>query len=125
MSGRTTVIVIVVVIIIVASLTAAAVTARRRRLQQQFGPEYERAVTEQNSRLRAEAELTDRQRRVRKLDIRPLTEAARQQYAADWAVIQEQFVDSPQTAVARAYDLVVTVMTDRGYPDGRHRTGHG
>jgi hypothetical protein len=116
MSSTVTVIVIVVVILIAASLAFAAVTARRRKLQQQFGPEYDRAVTEQSSRLRAEAELTDRQRRVRKLDIRPLTDAARQQYAADWVVIQEQFVDSPRTAVARAYDLVVSVMTDRGYP---------
>jgi hypothetical protein len=116
MSSGTIAIVIVVVIIIAALIAAAAVTTRRRRLQQQFGPEYERAVTEQNSRLRAEAELTDRQRRVRGLDIRPLSDQARQQYATDWIAIQEQFVDSPQTAVARAYALVVTVMMDRGYP---------
>ncbi len=73
-------------------------------------------VTEQSSRLRAEAELTDRQRRVRKLDIKPLSEEARRTYAADWMTIQEQFVDSPQTAVRAAYELVTTVMTDRGYP---------
>ncbi len=116
MSSGTIAIVIVVVIIVAALIAVTAVTARRRRLQQQFGPEYDRAVTEQSSRLRAEAELTDRQRRVRSLDIKPLTDQARQQYTADWVVIQEQFVDSPQTAVARAYDLVVAVMTDRGYP---------
>jgi hypothetical protein len=116
MSSGTIAVVIAVVIIVAALLAAAALTARRRRLQQQFGPEYERAVTEQSSRLRAEAELTGRQRRVRKLDIRPLAEETKQQYAADWTVIQEQFVDAPQTAVARAYDLVVTVMTERGYP---------
>ena len=116
MSGGTIAIVIVVVIIIAVLIAAAAVTTRRRRLQQQFGPEYERAVAEQNSKLRAEAELTDRQRRVRKLDIKPLADQARRQYTADWAVIQEQFVDSPQTAVGAAHDLVVTVMTERGYP---------
>ena len=116
MSSGTIAVVIVVVIVIAAVLAAVSMTARRRRLQQQFGPEYDRAVTEQNSRLRAEAELTDRQRRVRKLDIRPLTEQARRQYSADWVAIQEQFVDSPQTAVARAYNLVVMVMTERGYP---------
>jgi hypothetical protein len=116
MSSGTVAIVIVVVVIVAALIAATAVTTRRRRLQQQFGPEYERAVTEQNSRLRAEAELSDRQRRVRRLDITPLTEQARRQYASDWIAIQEQFVDAPQTSVARAYDLVVTVMTDRGYP---------
>ena len=89
---------------------------RRRRLRQQFGPEYDRVVTEQSSRLRAEAELTDRQRRVRKLDIKPLSEEARRTYAADWMTIQEKFVDAPQTAVREAYELVTTVMTERGYP---------
>ncbi len=112
----TTAIVIVVVVVIVAALATAAVMTRRRRLKEQFGPEYERAVTEQNSKLRAEAELTDRQRRVRKLDIRPLDEAARRQYAADWMAIQEHFVDSPQAAVGEAHELVTTVMTERGYP---------
>ena len=112
----TTAIVIVAVVVIIAALATAAVMTRRHRLKEQFGPEYERAVTEQNSKLRAEAELTDRQRRVRKLDIRPLDEAARSQYAADWMAIQEHFVDSPQAAVGEAHELVTTVMTERGYP---------
>jgi hypothetical protein len=116
MSSGAIAVVILVVLVIAAGLAAFAVTARRRRLQQQFGSEYDRAVTEQNSRLRAEAELTGRQRRVRKLDIKQLTEQARLRYSNDWETIQEQFVDSPQTAVARAYDLVVTVMKERGYP---------
>jgi hypothetical protein len=112
----TTAIVIVVVIVIVAALAAIAEMTRRRRLKEQFGPEYERAVAEQNGRLRAEAELTSRQRRVRQLDIRPLDEAARTKYAADWMAVQEHFVDSPQTAVAEAQQLLTTVMTERGYP---------
>jgi hypothetical protein len=116
MSSGAIAVVILVVLLVAAGLAAIAVTTRRRRLQQQFGPEYDRAVTEQNSRLRAEAELTDRQRRVRKLDIRPLTEQARLRYSTEWEAIQEQFVDSPSSAVARAYDLVVTVMKERGYP---------
>jgi FtsZ-interacting cell division protein ZipA len=116
MSGGIIAVIIVVVIVVVAAIIAMAVTTRRRRLQQQFGPEYDRAVTEQSSRLRAEAELMGRQRRVRKLDIRPLSEAARQKYAADWMAIQEQFVDSPPAAVRDAHDLVTTVMTERGYP---------
>jgi hypothetical protein len=116
MSGVIVAVIVIVVIVVLAALVATAASARRRRLQQQFGPEYDRVVTEQSSRLRAEAELTDRQRRVRKLDIKPLSEEARRAYAADWMTIQEQFVDSPQTAVRAAYELVTTVMTDRGYP---------
>jgi hypothetical protein len=118
MSSGTVAIVIVVVVVIIAGLVASALLTRRRKLQQQFGPEYDRAVSEQSSRLRAEAELAGRQLRVRKLDIRPLTEVARTKYAADWLAVQERFVDSPEATVADAYRLVTTVMTERGYPTG-------
>jgi hypothetical protein len=116
MSSGTTAIVVVVIIVVVVAFAAVALMTRRRRLQQQFGPEYDRVVEDQNGRLRAEAELTDRQRRVRKFDIKPLTDEARSRYTADWMVIQEKFVDSPQSAVSDAYALVTTVMKDRGYP---------
>jgi hypothetical protein len=112
----TTAIVIVVVVVILAALAAVAQMTRRRRLKERFGPEYDRAVADQNSTLRAEAELTGRQRRVSKLHIRPLDEAARARYTADWTAIQEHFVDSPEAAVAEAYELVTKVMTERGYP---------
>jgi FtsZ-interacting cell division protein ZipA len=116
MSGGILAVVVIVIIVVIAALVAVAVSARRRKLQLQFGPEYDRAVTEQSSRLRAEAELTDRRRRVRKLDIKPLSDEARRAYADNWMAIQERFVDSPETAVREAYDLVTTVMTERGYP---------
>jgi hypothetical protein len=116
MSSGTTAVVIVAILLIIVALGAVVMTERRRRLQQRFGPEYDRAVEEQNSRIRAEAELTERQRRVRKLDIKPLSESARRQYLADWARIQEQFVDAPAAAVGDAYGLVTTVMQARGYP---------
>jgi hypothetical protein len=112
----TTVVIIVVAIVVIALIVVAAMAARRRRLQQQFGPEYDRVVSERESRLRGEAELSERQRRVRKLDIQPLSEAARTRYLAQWQVIQEQFVDSPEEAVTNAYALVTTVMRERGYP---------
>jgi hypothetical protein len=116
MSSGTTVVIIVVAVVVIALIIVAAMAARRRRLQQQFGPEYDRVVSERESRLRAESELSERQRRVRKLDIQPLTEAARTRYLAQWQVIQEQFVDSPEEAVTNAYALVTTVMRERGYP---------
>ena len=116
MSSGITAVIVVVIVLVAAALIAMAVTTRRHRLQQQFGPEYDRVVAEQNSRLRGEAELADRQRRVRKLDIKPLSAETRQRYSADWMTIQEKFVDSPQTAVREAYELVTIVMTERGYP---------
>jgi len=116
MSTGTVTVIIVAAVIVVALIIAAMITGRRRRLRQRFGPEYDRVVIERDSQLRAEAELTERQRRVRKLDIQPLTEAARARYVARWQAIQEQFVDAPDAAVTAAYALVTTVMKERGYP---------
>jgi hypothetical protein len=57
---------------------------RRRRLRQQFGPEYDRLATELGSRRKAEAELSARQRRIAKLDIRPLTGEENARYLGEW-----------------------------------------
>jgi hypothetical protein len=116
MSSGIIAVIIVVAIIVIAAVIAATMAARRRRLQQQFGEEYDRALADKDTRRSAEAELTERQRRVRKYDIRPLSPESRSRYLGEWQAIQEQFVDSPQTAVAEAYNLVTTVMQDRGYP---------
>jgi hypothetical protein len=115
-STGTVAVIIVAAVIVIALIVVVVITGRRRRLQQRFGPEYDRVVSEQDSRLRAEAELTKRQRRVRKFDIQPLTDAARARYQARWQVIQEQFVDAPDAAVTGAYQLVTTVMKECGYP---------
>jgi hypothetical protein len=112
-----TALIVILVIIAIAVVAAVAVIGRRNRLRRQFGPEYDRAVVEQQGVLRAEAELTGRQRRVRKLDIRPLSDDARRRYSADWMTVQERFVDTPEAAVTQAYNLVTTVMTERGYPN--------
>jgi hypothetical protein len=85
-------------------------------LQARFGPEYDRGIKEGGSRRKAEAELAGRANRRDKLDIRPLTEAARQRYAVQWAELQSRFVDRPVVAVVDADELVTQVMRDRGYP---------
>ena len=116
MSTGTIVVIVVVIVVIAAAVVMLMATARRRRLQQRFGPEYDRAVGEHASKLKAEAELSGRERRVHDLDIRPLTEAARAGYADRWAGLQQRFVDEPAEAVAASQVLVVAVMTERGYP---------
>jgi hypothetical protein len=111
------VIVIVVAVIIVAAAAAYfAMDSRRRRLRQRFGPEYERLASERESRRAAEAELTERERRVADLNIRPLSPDARARYRADWVAIQERFVEAPAQALTDASRLVAAVMRDRGYP---------
>ena len=109
-------IIVIIAVVVIAGVAAAVMSARRRRLQQRFGPEYDRVVDEHDSKMKAEAELSRRERRVSELDIRPLEPAAHARYAAEWATIQEQFVDAPQGAVGQAQDLVVAVMNERGYP---------
>ena len=116
MSSGTIVIIIIAIIVVVAIVAAVAYEARRRRLRQRFGPEYDRLVEEGASRRQAEAELAARERRVRDLDIRPLSPEAQARYTGEWTAVQERFVDAPQEAVAAAQRLVVTVMNERGYP---------
>jgi hypothetical protein len=116
MSAGTIVAIVVVVIVVAALIAVASLAARRRRLKQRFGPEYDRAVEGSDSRRKAEAELAEREKRVKGLDIRPLDPAARDSYLAQWTVIQQQFVDSPTEAVAAAQTLITSVMADRGYP---------
>ena len=118
-TGGLVAIIIVVVIVVAAVVVAAMAAARRRRLQQRFGPEYDRVVGERGSQLKAES--TRRPgAAIRSLDIRPLSDTARANYASSWRAIQEQFVDHPENSVVKAQDLVTTVMKDRGYPIEGH-----
>jgi hypothetical protein len=116
MSSGTIVAIVVVVIIVIAVLAFAPAMLRRRRLQQRFGPEYDRAVADSASRREAEAELAEREKRVKGLDIRPLDAATLNRYALQWNAIQEQFVDAPANSVTSAQSLITAVMNDRGYP---------
>lgn len=119
MSGGPLIIIIIIVVIVVIIAVAAGAAmygARQHRLRKRFGPEYDRLAGEYNSKRKVEAELAGRQRRVRGLDIRPISAAAQARYSEQWAAVQEWFVDAPQRAVADAQRLVMTVMNERGYP---------
>jgi hypothetical protein len=116
MSGGLIALIVIVVLVLVA---LGLVMARRRRsqqLQDQFGPEYERTVTETGDRRAAESELRERTARREKLDIVPLEPAARERYLAAWHRTQALFVDSPVEATREADRLIIEVMRDRGYP---------
>jgi hypothetical protein len=116
----------VVLVLAVAILLAAAVAwavaffvVRRRRsddLRRHFGTEYDRVLQERGSRSTAEAELLARARRVKQLEIHPLSPADRERFADRWRVTQASFVDNPATAVTQADSLVEEVMRARGYP---------
>ena len=115
-------ILIPVIIVVAALIVIAAVLITRQRkskhLKQQFGPEYDRAVEQQGNARHAEVILLEREKRVEKFSLRPLTSSDRQRYAEDWAAVQRRFVDDPSNAVNQADTLVNTVLAARGYPVG-------
>jgi hypothetical protein len=109
---------IAIVVVAVLAVVVWQALARRRtgRLQRQFGPEYERALGSAESKRDAEAELQAREERRQQLEIRPLSQAARERYLQSWQSVQAQFVDDPRSAVATADSLIQSVMAERGYP---------
>jgi FtsZ-interacting cell division protein ZipA len=110
-------------VIIVLAVALVAVVGwifydRRRSagLKSRFGPEYDRVLDEADDRRTAEAELDARRRRVDELDIRPLPQAERDRYAAEWKTVQARFVDEPAAAISEADRLIGDVMKAQGYP---------
>lgn len=89
---------------------------RTEALRSKFGPEYNRAVRAEGGTGGAEQLLQERQKRVAKLNIKPLTDNQRSEFADAWEHAQAQFVDDPEVAVANADVLVQEVMSLRGYP---------
>jgi hypothetical protein len=116
MSSTQIVVIVLVVLVVLALVAVLAVMSRRRSLRQKFGPEYDRALAEQESRAAAEKELRERERRHAELTLTPLSAESRAQYAAAWEDIQARFVDSPAEAVGAADELVTRLIAERGYP---------
>jgi hypothetical protein len=112
------VILIAIGVVAVIALVGWAVWSKQRsaRLREQFGPEYDRALTERGDRRRAESDLVSRRKRREQLEIRPLEASARRRYLERWREVQVRFVDTPGQAVQEADGLVTEVMRERGYP---------
>ena len=115
-STLTAIVIAVVAIVVIAAIAFTVRRQRTSRLRSNFGPEYDRVVDDAGSRARAEAELHDRQKRVKHLDIRPLSVSDRDRFVSSWRMIQADFVDQPLPALAKADDLINEVMRARGYP---------
>ncbi len=110
--------VVLAVILIALGLIALLWRHRSRRLRQQFGPEYKYAVRKYGDARKAEAELAAREKRVRKLEIRPLAQGEQSRFAEGWRNIQARFVEEPSKALSEADGLIKEVMQTRGYPVG-------
>ncbi|HYX27916.1 MAG TPA: hypothetical protein VE863_05070 [Pyrinomonadaceae bacterium] len=120
MSPLTTAIVIFFAVSVIVAIVAIgwlySRSRRTKQLQSRFGPEYRRVARAEGDAAQGEAVLLERQKRVKKLDIKPLTEAQRNEFADAWEHAQAEFVDDPTAAVTHADVLVQEVMNVRGYP---------
>jgi hypothetical protein len=113
------ILVVGVVVIGAVVVVLAGLASRRKnteRLKSRFGPEYERLVSETGEQKAAEKELIARERKRKKLDIRPLSPESQDGYLTRWRAVQTAFVDHPASAVGEADLLVTEVMRERGYP---------
>lgn len=116
-----TIAIIILAIVVIAIAVGVFFYLRRQRsesLRKQFGPEYKRAVKEYGGERKAEAKLSEREKRVRKLDIRGLTRDEQNRFSDDWKKTQARFVDAPSPAVSEADGLVKELMLARRYPVG-------
>ena len=111
------------VIVAVLAIVAVALLAwwymqsqRRAHLRTRFGPEYDRTIRETRDVGKAETLLSNRERRVEKLNIRPLSAEESARFSATWRTIQAKFVDDPKGAITNADSLITEVMSSRGYP---------
>ena len=119
MNSTSIAILIAALVIIVVALGFFVLWRRRsQKLREQFGPEYKHAVRQFGDERKAEAELAARQKRIRQLDIRPLTQEEQSRFAELWRRTQAHFVDEPSKAIGEADGLVKEVMHTRGYPVG-------
>jgi hypothetical protein len=106
----------VALVILALAAWGYAQSRRRAALRGQFGPEYDRTVSEAGSRRKAESELAERERAHASLDIQPLSEDARSRYTEDWQRAEQHFVDDPELAAREADRIVRDVLGERGYP---------
>ncbi|WP_432252099.1 hypothetical protein [Streptomyces sp. HNM1019] len=118
-------IVVVVAVVLAAALIIRVIRAgagrRERALRRRFGPEYELNVAQHAGDTKAaERELEERVRLYGDLRTEPLPGELRERYVAEWAGIQEMFIESPEHSVTGADQLLARLAHDRGYPSGRY-----
>ncbi|MFC8126862.1 hypothetical protein [Streptomyces sp. NPDC057302] len=117
---------VIIAVVVIAAAAVLFVGLRRTRgggsgLKHRFGPEYDHTVARHDGDVRAaEQELRERVRLHGSVKSEPLPPGARERYVAQWAGVQEQFVESPQQAVTEADALLARLARDRGFPDGAH-----
>jgi len=112
-------VILLVILAVVIVAFGSYIYFRERRtklLRSQFGPEYTRTIKQTGNRSEAEERLREREKRVRRFNIRALSREDRTRFLTRWQKLQSDFVDDPDKAIQRADDLLGEVMETRGYP---------
>ena len=111
-------IIVVSILVVLGIILGLAFSSRNRseRLHDQFGTEYNHTVETLGDEKKAQTELEERQKHVKALEIRPLSDKEREHYQSDWAAVQSKFVDEPGQAIGDADRLIMEVMQLRNYP---------
>lgn len=117
-TSTTLIITVIVVLLLVGGIGSMVMSRRQRtkRLEERFGPEYDRAISEIGDQNQAEKALEERIAHVKALNIRPLSAQEVNDYSHDWQETQRLFVDEPLKALQKADRLIREVMKARGYP---------
>jgi len=118
MSTEMIAVLIVVVALAVVAFLFYMQKERSKKLRAKYGPEYDKLASEFGSTRRAESDLVRREKRLEKIDIRPLKNEERTRFSEAWREVQTSFVDDPGNAVSGADVLVEDLMKARGYPVG-------
>jgi hypothetical protein len=113
---QTTIIAVLVVVVLALGGLLFFQRHRSDALRSRFGPEYDRAVKERGGKSKAEADLAEREKRVKGLSIRPLEPEDRARFTRSWQSVQAEFVDDPEGSIGHADSLLAEVMSARGYP---------
>lgn len=111
--------IIAVLVILVLGIILGLTFSRRqrsKRFQNKFGPEYDRTVQNAGNEKKAQAELSERQKHVETMNVRPLSREEHDRYLAEWKAVQAKFVDQPGQATVEADHLIMEVMKARAYP---------
>jgi len=117
LDNNTLVVIAVAAVLVIAVIAVLAWSAHQtRRLKNRFGPEYDAVLRRVGSKAKAEKELRQREQRVQKFEIVPLSANDVARFSNAWSRLQGSFVDDPKGVLIEADKLVRDLLVKRGYP---------
>ena len=117
LDNNTLIAIAAVAVVVIAVIAALAWSSyQTKRLKSRFGPEYDAVLRRTGSKAKAEKELRQRERRVEKFQIVPLSATDVAKFSNAWSRLQGSFVDDPKGVLIEADKLVRDLLNKRGYP---------